>query len=505
MNYQLPAKYFSPQKRKVRFLNPSNNNDFTFPKNIHIADKAFYFEKCSGYNLHIQALILNEYQRIITNDTDAPLFSTRRRNANLLILNNPKPHIWRTHEQLLEIAQLKVQKALSLGETSQRLLDESFYIRQLKREDKTNSEKEMLRFNAIKKYSSKIAQATSRDDAKRSEKFLAQRYIVVNDKKFFLNNIASKGTENKVYEALNRITALAKIATKNQWEAMFCVVTCPSRFHRASKKWDGSTPQDAQKFLQQKWQRIRASMKKDFSEGVDYMGMRTAEPHKDACTHWNLIVTGTTEALERIEELILAHYLEAADTDPHEYGAAEQRIKISKAVGEVAVNKIAAYATKYAFKNYSKIHKTENQANEAHACLAWKQHWHLRAFSFFGFAPITVWRQCRSKSYQHHSVKETKALVEAARNSDFVLFHELFLTLKKDLKPNYLRYKNKYGEEAKKLVGRAFNGVKFLVKNIFYEVFVDGKSYTCLKASKSSKAATEPAQILQNQPLEIPF
>jgi len=102
----------------------------------------------------------------------------------------------------------------------------------------------------------------------------------------------------------------------------FYAITCPSRMHarhsgsgERNSKYDGTTPNQAQKHLNQVWSRIRAKLKRD---NLPIYGFRIAEPQHDGTPHWHLLLFMPPEQTARVRT-IMQHY--ALQTDGDEPGA----------------------------------------------------------------------------------------------------------------------------------------------------------------------------------------
>lgn len=238
--------------------------------------------------------------------------------------------------------------------------------------------------------------------------------------------------EVKRSELMVRIKGCDAIAQGDGLACEFWTLTAPSRYHahRVTKgkktepnpAFDGSTPKEAQAYLSKVWARVRAAWKR---RGLAVFGLRTAEPHHDACPHWHLIAYGNAEDL-RIARWIFKRYaLQDAGWEP---GARKHRFVWMKAKqGRYG----AAYAAKYISKNINGEGMGGAGDGEAGRKVsdsvkrvdAWASVWGIRQFQFFGCPKISIWRALRK---MRGPVAVVGSMLERARaaadDSDFAEF-----------------------------------------------------------------------------------
>ena len=95
-----------------------------------------------------------------------------------------------------------------------------------------------------------------------------------------------------------RIKGIEARAKSRGHEALFLTLTAPSRMHarhhtgQANASHDGSDPRQVQTYLHGVWRRAMRSMQRD---GLSAYGMRTVEPHHDACPHWHVLLFAPPE------------------------------------------------------------------------------------------------------------------------------------------------------------------------------------------------------------------
>lgn len=208
--------------------------------------------------------------------------------------------------------------------------------------------------------------------------------------------------EVKRGELMVRVKGCDAIANEAGHVAEFWTLTAPSRFHsqriigataEPNPAYEGATPKEAQGYLCKVWARARAAWKR---RGLEVFGLRTAEPHHDACPHWHLIAYGPARDLRYARRLLRVYALR--DT-PDEPGARRHRFVVLKAKGA----KGAAYAAKYVSKNINGAGMEGERDGETGRAVsstavrvdAWAAAWGIRQFQFFGCPKVSIWRTLR--------------------------------------------------------------------------------------------------------------
>lgn len=244
-------------------------------------------------------------------------------------------------------------------------------------------------------------------DAVTLENELGQRYTIAELAAISISNKALKRGE-----LMTRLRGCEDLAVAAGFAGVMFTLTCPSRFHSVrqlgervrfvpNKKYDRSSPRDAQAHLRRVWARIRAQLKR---EGVSFFGMRVAEPHHDATPHWHGLVFSNN--VDRFCAVMRAHGLADAGD---ERGAQERRVRFERI--DSAKGSAVGYIAKYIAKNVDGAHvgdhKTEEKFIVAPDLLGdieitpsqrvetWAAQWGIRQFQAFGCAPVGVWRELR--------------------------------------------------------------------------------------------------------------
>jgi len=244
---------------------------------------------------------------------------------------------------------------------------------------------------------------------------------------------------NRRAELMIRMAGFEIYAKEQGFVGEFYTLTAPSKYHRFSGKglnpvYD-HTPKEAQQYLCAQWAKIRAQFAR---ENITPFGFRVAEPHKDGCPHWHMLLFIKSEQRLRARE-IMAHY--ALEIDGDEKGAAPYEgydhtskkplcgarfnvVEIDSEIG-TATGYIAKYISKNLGFSIDDIDKdiTEQSKDYGQRVKAWASVWGIRQFQQIGGAPVGVWRQLRKLDEGQQGVIEQARI--AADSSQWAEFLEI--------------------------------------------------------------------------------
>lgn len=310
--------------------------------------------------------------------------------------------------------------------------------------------------------------------------------------------------ENMRSELMKRISGLEDYAEEMQLQGMFFTLTAPAKYHSKSKNWNGATPKKTQKYLVKTWGRARSAINR---LNIKYFGVRVAEPHKDSCPHWHLLLWCQPKAARVISHIIRKYF---CAVDKHEltkrfkerkklrqryrqkmaiYVYYKRKGKKVKAPAKdyfpssprFAVEKIvttprdenglrkggaAAYIAKYIAKNINGkgvesliCEETGKVVSESiHHVQTWKSVWGIRQFQFQGCDPITAYRELRrvGQSIEAEQLELVRLGAESKRFVDFIKAMKLVSCgLAYEVEP----MANQYGEAAKRVKGVTVDNV----------------------------------------------
>ena len=269
---------------------------------------------------------------------------------------------------------------------------------------------------------------------------------------FDLEDVIKRTTanpENRRIEMMVRSRGFEELAQDLEFTALFITWTLPSKYHRVSRKWDGSSVKEGHQVLMKKWAQARALLAKD---DIEYFGFRVAEPHKDATSHSHYFLFCSPKDKASIIRILKET---AIDEDKEELG---KDISPRFDVKEADPNKggATAYIAKYVSKNINGKHMPENESEEyAYRARAWASTHRIRQFQQFGGQPVSLWRNLRRATAEQTNIDpKLEELRQAADSSKW----SLFCQLANGAKVAYESKRNQYGETNKKIIGFSWLG-----------------------------------------------
>lgn len=275
-------------------------------------------------------------------------------------------------------------------------------------------------------------------------------------------------------ELMTRLRGMESQASDQGFDAVFYTITAPSKFHKNSKKWDGSSPRDTQKYLVNQWAKMRAEINE---EEIRIAGMRVVEPHADATPHWHMLLFVEPGQREKLTE-IMRRYALQMDTD--EKGAQENRfaaVVIDKSKGDAV-----GYIAKYISKNINAANCETDFDEETgrtlldgvDGVLSWASTHGIRQFQFVGGAPVTIWREMRRErsALDNAELEAIRVESDAGRFSEWLALMGGLFVRRQDLPVRLEKADklSKYGETLKKVTGFCGYGLSVVTRKAWVQV-----------------------------------
>lgn len=202
-------------------------------------------------------------------------------------------------------------------------------------------------------------------------------------------------------ELMLRARGFQEVAALRADRCVMVTATCPSAFHpwlrdsgAPNPLYNGSTPREAQAWLNQHWARARAALKR---QKILYYGFRAAEPHHDATPHWHLVLY--TDDVAAVTKVMTKVWLKDYADEP---GAKQHRIKFTDE--DPAKGSGVGYLAKYVAKNIDGAGNIGNETSDesgrpvsedAQHAVAWARVHGIRQFQQLGGPAVTLWRELR--------------------------------------------------------------------------------------------------------------
>jgi len=344
-------------------------------------------------------------------------------------------------------------------------------------------------------YASNYCVAEYRKQRKNNEAYLKMMDVVNLDTldTIPLKEIADKTTANpelRRIELMVRARGLEDYADELGYESFFITWTAPSKYHRSSKKWNGAKPNETQAYLCGQWQKCRAQIHRN---GVEWFGVRVAEPHASATPHWHMVIFCKPEHADSVQASFRKYALEH---DSDEKGARENRLDIR------VIDRSQGSATGYLFKYIAKNINangiedlkddsgTGTLGQAAERIVSWACRWKIRQFQFFGTAPVSVYRELRRIKTPSKD-ESLEAVRLAADGGNWATFVKAIAS-----NPLKLSYQddetNKYGETVSKIDGVVSSAQITLTRLVKFAIKKRAKGVCSSLLSGDSRAPWSP-------------
>ncbi|MGL6027592.1 MAG: replication endonuclease [Vibrio sp.] len=251
------------------------------------------------------------------------------------------------------------------------------------------------------------------------------------------------------HELMVRCRGCEDIGNELGLQGLFLTLTTPSKYHNSYKKggfidhWNGSSPRDAQAYLNKKWQLIRAKLNRD---EVRWFGVRVAEPHHDGTPHWHLLIWVRPEDVAQVRDVFISYAVEEDneelypqfDRNPKRaekkltfHGPFNYKPRCDFGYIDPTKGTATGYIAKYISKNIDGYAMDGDISDEtgkpvkdmARNVSAWKNRWSIRQFQFFGGAPVTTYRELRRLANQNK--KTFMEYIFMQERADLISMYEL--------------------------------------------------------------------------------
>jgi len=329
-------------------------------------------------------------------------------------------------------------------------------------------------------HSSKFGQAERKQQLERNQEW-AEKNVITDANEIEIRMSDLIKSKDKAYQAklTAKVRGLRDLQDEYGWHACMITLTCPSKMHPSSKKYDGTTPKEAVKHLRGVWDRSRTQKG---NEGLTIYNMRVTQPHKDATPHDHFYCIGDREELMRFAEIIREQSLRV---DGDEKGAQERRCDIIEE--DLEKGHLSSYASRYVTRYANPDGETcatdqftsEDTYNSAHG---------IRKISWSGLPPDECWdyfykhateEMCEGSQQALAALAAAKegryaafciAIGWAGKKSEFIDEYQY-----KSVKEQYT---TKYGETKSRTTGIEYDGIKIEKDIKKWFIFASRKAVT---------------------------
>lgn len=286
---------------------------------------------------------------------------------------------------------------------------------------------------------------------------------------------SSSNPEKRVTELEIRIDGVCQYAERNDYQGYFLTMTAPSTYHpNKGRRWNGATPIESHRLLQDNWIKARALIAKEDSP-IDYFGFRVVEPHKDACPHWHMLIFVKPDQAERLLSILASKFREPESGELTTKAKKKARFDVRKLKN---AKHAALYVSKYIRKNITGQGKFDEPfdretglplEDSSRLVVGWSRIHGIRQFQFFGVESVTVWREVRRLEFEGESelLSKLKDATGGEKGDDKTPNWYAFTKLLECNSVQLLKDKDlttRYGEPAERIRGIIVNGVTYITR-----------------------------------------
>ena len=331
----------------------------------------------------------------------------------------------------------ELNKSVNVNGAIKRMQDKYWWLRKLRKVLRRTEEKVQIHLGQVNSRKGKYCSDNTvkhRLIQKELQRQMLENLVIVNEnnESFSLAELSDKNVSNPVNrknELMTRMAGYEDIAKELNHKALFVTITCPSRFHNTyaksgdrNPKWDGSTPYEAQQYLNDMWALVRADLNR---KDIKLYGFRIAEPQHDGTPHWHMLVFLEQHQANEFKNII-EHYALRENGD--EAGAIENRCDFKDI--DYSRGSATGYIAKYVSKNVNGANLDSdidggNAIEAAQRVEAWASCWGIRQFQQLGAGAVTVWRELRRLKALCNETELFSDIFEAADKGKWADFVKL--------------------------------------------------------------------------------
>ncbi|WP_187985128.1 replication endonuclease [Vibrio metschnikovii] len=366
----------------------------------------------------------------------------------------------------------KKQTELSALQDISKMINEKWWLGRLTKARKIMREHLAIAMGQVSSKASPYASwdciREHKEQQKRNWEFIKQCTLIDEEtgEEADLADMVLKSVSNPAirrHELMVRCRGCEDIGNELGLQGLFLTLTTPSKYHNSYKKggfidhWNGASPREAQAYLNNVWQRIRAKLSR---EEIRWFGVRVAEPHHDGTPHWHLLIWVKPEEVSAVRDIFIRYATKEDRAELHPEFEKEKKKPFRKGVYvgpldyrprcdfgliDPAKGTATGYIAKYISKNidgYAMDSEVSDETGKpvkemAKNVSAWKSRWSIRQYQFFGGAPVTTYRELRRFANQNK-----KAFMEylfMQERADLLgMYHMLNRDLVGPMRPNRL-------------------------------------------------------------------